>query len=110
MGFMIRDRKPYGASTTPVVLISKLLQGQTTVSFTSPLIKNFESYKLEAENKPFLKCRGVTINGTTLTATYPAQSTDVNIKLVISGNLNSHQVQVFSVNGQSGALLLLLKM
>lgn len=92
MGYIMRGGVIYGGGITPIVLVATLAANATSVTFTDSRITEDERYNLYAEDKPFLKCTGVSISGTTLTATFPAQSTATKIKLVINENTDTSPV------------------
>lgn len=89
MGYTMRDGVAYGGIVASTVLVTTLAANTTSVSFTDSRITQNERYNLYAEDKPLLKCTGISISGNTLTATFPAQTTATRIKLVINENTNS---------------------
>ena len=89
MGYIMRNGEAYGGMVSPTVLIATLGANQTSVAFTDNDITSDARYQLFVEDKPGLKPTDISISGTTLTATYPAQTTATRIKLIISENINS---------------------
>lgn len=67
-----------------IILIETLLANATSVTFTDSSITSNKRYNLYVEDKPLLKPTGISINGNSLTVTFPAQTTDTRVKLVIN--------------------------
>lgn len=65
------------------ILTAVLLAGETTVTVTNTAITNTAMIAVFAENT-YMQMEDLSVNGTTVTITFPEQESDVNIKIVIT--------------------------
>lgn len=89
MGFYMENGVAYGAGITPITIEGTLVANATSIAFTNDAILEGERYNIYAWDKPTVKPTNMVVSGHTLTLTYPAQSTDTRIKVVINENVNT---------------------